>query len=54
MVAGLLNLADVTLSALIDGTVLLGRAAVKCFAQGHRGDMTAQQWDQRTQSINGK
>lgn len=41
MVAGLLNLADVALSTLIDGTVLLGRAVVKCFAQGHRGDKTA-------------
>lgn len=41
MVAGLLNLADVALSTLIDGTVLLGQAAVKCFAQGHRGDKTA-------------
>ncbi len=42
MVAGLLNLADVTLSALIDGTVLLGWAALKCFAQGHRGDKTGE------------
>lgn len=40
MVAGILNLADVTLSALIDGTFLLGRAAIKCFAQGLRGDKT--------------
>lgn len=41
MVAGLLNLADVALRTLIDGTVLLGQVAVKCFAQGHRGDKTA-------------